>query len=199
MGLIVRPHDLLLLAGGGSWEAALSDWARTSLAGCPWAVVRRALCPPGLIPVGVRGPNRSQRHAALVPTAAVIRRVLPEALRSHPRLPHLAATLSAVARLLDGVAVWGPTGGVGFELATGRSATHAASDLDVLVRAPYRWDQAVATRLAEAFAALPARVDCLLETPRGGVNLVEWSRAGGSVVARTAHGPQLVTDPWDAA
>ncbi|MEV0826723.1 phosphoribosyl-dephospho-CoA transferase MdcG domain-containing protein [Nonomuraea rubra] len=129
----------------------------------------------------------------------MIRRVPPEALRSRPRLPHLAAALSAVARLLDGFARWGPTGGVGFELATGRPATHAASDLDVLVRAPYRWDQTMATRLAEAFAALPARVDCLLETPQGGVSLVEWSRAGGSVMARTAHGPQLVTDPWDAA
>ncbi|SDJ40878.1 malonate decarboxylase holo-ACP synthase [Nonomuraea jiangxiensis] len=197
--MIARPHDLLLLAGGGSWEAALPDWARASLAACPWAVVRRAPCPPGLVPIGIRGPSRSQRHAAIVPAVAVIHRVPPEALRSHPRLPHLAATLLAVARLLDGVAGWGPTGGVGFELATGRPATHAESDLDVLIRTPYRWDQAEATRLVEVFATLPGRVDCQLETSRGGVNLVEWSRTKGPVMARTPDGPQLVTDPWDPA
>ncbi|MEO3873698.1 malonate decarboxylase holo-ACP synthase [Nonomuraea sp. B12E4] len=197
--MIARPHDLLLLAGGGPWEATLPDWARASLAACPWAVVRRGPRPPGLIPIGVRGPSRAQRHAALVPSLAVIRRVPPEALRPHPRLTHRAATLSAVARVLDGVAVWGPTGGVGFELATGHPATHAGSDLDVLIRTPYRWDQAEATRLAEAFATLPGRVDCQLETPRGGVNLVEWSRTSGLVMVRTPHGPQLVTDPWDPA
>ncbi|WP_431933797.1 malonate decarboxylase holo-ACP synthase [Nonomuraea jabiensis] len=215
MGLNTRPHDLLQLTVGGPWEAALPHqartsltvggpweaalphWARASLAACPWAVVRRAPHPPGLVPVGVRGPSRSQRHAALVPTAAVIRRVAPEALRLRPLLPHLAATFSGVARLLDGTAIWGPTGAVGFELATGCQVTHPGSDLDLLVRTPYRWDRAGAARLAESFAALPGRVDCLLETPRGGVNLVEWARTCGPVMVRTAQGPRLVSDPWE--
>jgi phosphoribosyl-dephospho-CoA transferase len=197
MGLIPRPHDLLLLTGGGAWEAGLPDWARASLTACPWAVVRRAPQPPGLVPVGIRGPSRSQRHAALIPTCAVLRRVPPEAVRSHPRLSHLAATLSGVARLLDGAAAWGPTGGVGFELATGHPVTHPGSDLDLLVRTPYRWERARAARLADAFAALPGRTDCRLETPRGGVSLVEWARTDGPIMVRTAHGPRLVTDPWD--
>ncbi|MGR6919172.1 malonate decarboxylase holo-ACP synthase [[Actinomadura] parvosata] len=199
MGLIIRPHDLLLLSVGGAWAAALPHWARTSLARCPWAVVRRAPRPPGLIPIGVRGAGRSQRHAALVPETAVIRRLAPEALRLRPRLPHLAATLSGVARLLDGKDVWGPTGGVGFELATGCQVTHPGSDLDLLIRMPRRPDRAEATRLWEAFALLPARVDCQLETPRGGVNLVEWARSGGPVMVRAASGPRLVSDPWAPA
>jgi phosphoribosyl-dephospho-CoA transferase len=201
MALTPRPHDLLRLTGSAALAAALPGWASASLAACPWGVVRRAPHPPGLIPVGVRGPQRWQRHAVLVPADAVTRRVPPEELnRLRPRLPRLAVTLSAVAlRLaaeLDGDAVWGPTGGVGFELATGQTATHPGSDLDLLIRTPRRLEPTAAARLVDAFAALAGTVDCQLETPCGGVSLTEWARTGGPVMVRTAHGPELVTDPW---
>ncbi|GLW11303.1 malonate decarboxylase holo-ACP synthase [Microtetraspora sp. NBRC 13810] len=204
------PHDLLRLTGSAVADAVLPGWASASLAACPWGVVRRAPHPPGLIPVGVRGPARRQRHATLVPAGAVTRRVPPEDLRrERPRLPRLPAALSTalstalsaaallLAAELDGDAVWGPIGGVGFELATGRAVTHPGSDLDLLIRAPRRWERALAARLTAAFAALPRRVDCQLETPRGGISLTEWARTGGPVLARTAHGPELVDDPWD--
>ncbi|MDH2426105.1 phosphoribosyl-dephospho-CoA transferase MdcG domain-containing protein [Sphaerisporangium sp. TRM90804] len=247
MALTARPHDLLRLTAA-ALDGTPPAWAAEALAACPWGVVRRAPHPPGLIPVGVRGPERRQRHAALVPASEVTRTVPPEALRNRrPRLPHLAATLTAVARLLDGGARWdptgstdselngdpgrcptgsvglrldgdarwgptgstgleldggarwGPTGGVGFELAAGWPATHPGSDLDLLIRAPRRLERPRAARLAAAFAALPCRVDCQLETPRGGVGLVEWARPSGPVMVRTDHGPELVDDPWAPA
>ncbi|MEV5895073.1 malonate decarboxylase holo-ACP synthase [Nonomuraea fuscirosea] len=204
MGMTARPHDLVRLAGGAQ-AAELPGWAAASLAACGWAVVRRAPHPPGLIPVGVRGPRRSQRHAAFVPAGEVTRRVPPEELNRSCG-PHLSAalrdTLSAVdLRLAEEVgrgAVWGPVGSVGFELATGHRVTHPESDLDLLVRTPHRLSPATAARLVTAFAALPSRVDCQLETPRGGIALAEWARTGGPVLARTPHGPELVDDPWAA-
>ncbi|MFB4284079.1 malonate decarboxylase holo-ACP synthase [Nonomuraea sp. MTCD27] len=206
MGLTPRPHDLLRLRAGAVPDAALPGWASASLAACPWAVVRRAPHPPGLIPVGVRGPRRRQRHAALVPDAAVLRRVPPEQLdrRGRPWLSDaLAATLSAVelrlsAEVGDGV-TWGPIGGVGFELATGHPVTHRDSDVDLLIRTPHRMPPDLAARLLAAFGTLPRPVDCQLETPRGGVSLAEWARTGGPVMARTWHGPELVDDPWTPA
>ncbi|MET8138775.1 malonate decarboxylase holo-ACP synthase [Sphaerisporangium sp. NPDC005288] len=190
-------------------EEALPGWASASLAVCPWVVVRRAPHPSGLIPIGVRGPDRWQRHAALVPSHAVTHTVPPEDLRARrPADRRLAVTLSAVASLLadepegrpgDGGLVWGPTGGVGFELATGRVVTHSGSDLDLLVRTPHRLDRARAARLATAFAALPARVDCQLDTPLGGIALADWARPDGPVMVRTDHGPELVDDPWALA
>ncbi|MEV0390517.1 malonate decarboxylase holo-ACP synthase [Nonomuraea sp. NPDC050643] len=218
--MTARPHDLLRLAGSAAAGAELPGWAAASLAACGWAVVRRAPHPPGLIPIGVRGPRRSQRHAAFVPAGEVTRRVPPEKLnRPHPRGPHLPAalpatmfaalpaalcdTLSAVglrlAEELGCEAVWGPVGSVGFELATGHQVTHPSSDLDLLVRTPRRLSPATAARLVTAFAALPSRIDCQLETPRGGIGLAEWARTGGPVLARTAHGPELVDDPWGRA
>ncbi|MET8155010.1 malonate decarboxylase holo-ACP synthase [Sphaerisporangium sp. NPDC005289] len=190
-------------------EDALPGWASASLAVCPWVVVRRAPHPFGLIPIGVRGPDRWQRHAALVPSHAVTRTVSPEDLRARrPADRRLAVTLSAVASLLanepggepgDGGLVWGPTGGVGFELATGRVVTHSGSDLDLLVRTPHRLDRARAAHLATAFAALPARVDCQLDTPLGGIALADWARPDDPVMVRTDHGPELVDDPWALA
>jgi phosphoribosyl-dephospho-CoA transferase len=204
MGVTARPHDLLRLSGSAAPGDVLPGWASASLAACPWGVVRRAPHPPGLIPIGVRGPDRWQRHATDVPADAVTRLVPPEELRERrPRLPRLAVTLAAVARELtaelDGDAVWGPTGSVGFELVSGRAITHPGSDLDLVVRAPRRLERARAARLAAAFADLPARVDCQLETPRGGVGLTEWAGAGGPVMVRTDHGPELVNDPWTPA
>ncbi|MFB9476247.1 malonate decarboxylase holo-ACP synthase [Nonomuraea salmonea] len=227
--MTARPHDLLRLADGATAGAGLPGWAAASLSACGWAVVRRAPHPPGLIPIGVRGPQRSQRHAAFVPRGEVIGRVRPEELTHRPpreaeppaalptalptarraamSVPASAAlpaalwdTLSAVglrlAEELGCEAVWGPVGSVGFELATGHQVTHPASDLDLLVRTPHRLPPATAARLVIAFAALPSRVDCRLETPGGGVALAEWARTGGPVLARTAHGPELVDDPW---
>ncbi|MEU4540136.1 malonate decarboxylase holo-ACP synthase [Streptosporangium sp. NPDC023825] len=204
MAVTARPHDLLRLSGAAALGDTPPGWVPASIAACPWCVVRRAPHPPGLVPVGIRGPERWQRHAALVPRDAVIRSVPPEELRERrPWLPLLAVTLSAVTLLLagelEGDTTWGPIGGVGFELATGQPVTHPGSDLDLLIRAPRRLDRALTTRLAAVFTALPGKVDCQLETPGGGIALAEWARADGPVMARTDHGPRLVDDPWAPA
>ncbi|MEU8382852.1 malonate decarboxylase holo-ACP synthase [Streptosporangium sp. NPDC048865] len=204
MALTARPHDLLRFSGAAALDGTPPGWVPASVAACPWGVVRRALHPPGLVPVGIRGAERWQRHAALVPHDAVTRSVPPEELRGRrPWLPLLAVTLSAVTLLLtaelEADAGWGPIGAVGFELATGKPVTHLGSDLDLLIRTPLRLERAMATRLAAIFSALPGRVDCQLETPGGGVGLVEWARTGGPVMARTDHGPRLVDDPWAPA
>ncbi|MCZ7019303.1 phosphoribosyl-dephospho-CoA transferase MdcG domain-containing protein, partial [Salmonella enterica] len=88
---------------------------------------------PGYVAVGVRGRLREQRFAAVMPLAAVQRRVTPEALRGviSPRnLPALRA-LDQLRPVLAQEA-WGVTGSAGFELATGIEALHAQSDLDLL-------------------------------------------------------------------
>ncbi|MEO3810321.1 malonate decarboxylase holo-ACP synthase [Sphaerisporangium sp. B11E5] len=201
--MTARPHDLLRFTGCAALDGPVPGWAATILATCPWAVVRRAPHPPGFVPVGVRGPERRQRHAALVPVDAITSLVPPEELTGRrPRYALLGLILTAAAHVLafelDGAA-WGPIGGVGFELATGRPATHPGSDLDLLIRSPHRLDRDQAARLVAAFTALPGRVDCQVETPSGGVALTEWARPHGPVLTRTTHGPRLLDDPWAPA
>lgn len=195
-----RTHDLVRLADpAAALTGADPAWVGESLAGAPWAVVRRGTAPDGYVAVGVRGPARHQRHAAQVPVGAVQRVVRPERLRPGPdtatdRTPALAA-LRVIGPALDGLDLaWGPVGGVGFELATGRPATTPASDLDVVVRCDRLPGTGWAAALLDTLRSLPAPVDCLIETAAGGVALAELATGTGRVLLRTAGGACLV-DP----
>src|ERR687896_821157 len=197
---------MLRLTGGAGLrhEESAPAWVPTSLARAPWVVVRRARGPGGLIPVGVRGSTRAERFAALLAPDAVAARVTPEDLIAE-RVWHLAprARRMGPIRVLDAVdelfssldLVWGPTGSVGFELATGVAAAGTASDLDVVVRAPEPWPLENAREIADHLNRLPARVDAQLDAPVGAVTLAEYAR-GGRVLLRTLDGPKLVNNPW---
>jgi phosphoribosyl-dephospho-CoA transferase len=200
---------MLRLASGAGLrhEGSVPAWMRVSLARAPWVVVRRARTPTGLIPVGVRGCARGERFAAFLAPDAVAARVTPEdlaAARSWRHMPHTRRASSL--RVLDAVdelfaslgLAWGPTGSVGFELATGVAAAGAASDLDVVVRAPEPWSLENAREIAGDLARLPVRVDVQLDAPAGAVALAEYAR-GGRVLLRTPDGPSLIHDPWREA
>jgi phosphoribosyl-dephospho-CoA transferase len=202
----VRPHDLLRLADGTglSHEGSVPAWVPTSLARAPWVVVRRARAPAGLVPVGVRGSTRAQRFAALLAPDAVAARVTPEDLVAErvwhhiPRARRVGSllVLDAVDELFSSLGlVWGPTGGVGFELATGVAAAGTASDLDVVVRAPEPWPLEGAREIADHLYRLPTCVDAQLDTPAGAVMLNEYAR-GDRVLLRTPDGPRLTWNPW---
>ena len=205
----MRPHDLLRLASGAGlrYEGSVPAWVPASLTRAPWVVVRRARTPAGLIPVGVRGHARGERFAALLATDAVAARVTPEnlaAARSWRRMPRARwvgslRVLDAVDELFASLGfTWGPTGSVGFELATGVAAASTTSDLDVVVRAPEPWSLENAREIADHLNRLPARVDVQLDAAAGTVMLAEYVR-GDRVLLRTPDGPTLTRDPWREA
>ena len=138
---------------------------------------------------------------------AVAARVTPEDLvaervwRHVPRARRMGSlrVLDAVDELFSSLGLaWGPTGSVGFELATGVAAAGTASDLDVVVRAPEPWPLESAREIADHLNRLPARVDAQLDVPAGAVSLDEYAR-GGRVLLRTPDGPRLTCDPWREA
>ncbi len=202
----MRPHDLLRLADGAGihYEGPDPAWVPASLARAPWVVVRRARTTNELIPVGVRGSTRPERLAAFLAPTAVAARVSPEGLAAargwrhafRARWPGAVRVLDAVDQLFASLGLaWGPTGSVGFELATGVAVAGPASDLDVVVRAPEPWSLDRARELVEDLTRLPARIETQLDTPAGAVALAEYAR-GGRVLLRTPDGPKLVNDPW---
>jgi phosphoribosyl-dephospho-CoA transferase len=93
--------------------------------------------------------------------------------------------------------VWGPTGSVGFELASGAPTVTPESDLDIVIRAPRRLSVRSARSLCEWLARLQVHVDAQLETPDGAVSLSEYARGHVPVLQRTLYGPRLVDDPWE--
>ncbi|APR76635.1 Phosphoribosyl-dephospho-CoA transferase [Minicystis rosea] len=188
----------------------LPAWVEAALRQSPWVVVRRDHAREGSIPVGARGATRSQRFAAFAPIVEIADRISPEDLVGSrhlidPSREHTVPALNALSRVAPILARrgrrWGPGGSVGYEIATGLPATTPASDLDVILRQ----DDALATNdaidllAALVEAASPARIDVMLETPRGGVSLADLAARPARVLLRTPEGARLCEDPWTAA
>ncbi|GBD47352.1 malonate decarboxylase holo-ACP synthase [Methylopila sp. Yamaguchi] len=193
----VRPHDLLRLRTPAALEAVdAPDWVARSLAAAPWVVVRRAGFVRGRIAVGVRGNSRAERFAAVVAEAAVAERLSPEDLRDRPppRAHPAFAALAQLGPVLDAAGLpGGPAGAAGYELATGRPALTAASDLDLVLRFDGVPDMAALAAVSAAAARAPLRVDLVVETPAGAVALDELLGDSPQVLLRTPQGPRLAS------
>jgi len=192
-------HDLLW--GMTSWQlpADAPTWVIDSISAGQPVVVRRALSAAGQVAVGVRGPLREQRFAAVMEVAAITRRVRPEelchvqGLRDFPALRALAQLRS---HLDESGWVWGVSGSAGFELASGFAALHEGSDLDLILRTPRPLSRADAQALVTILDTAMCRVDLQLQTPLGAVALREWAGTASRVLLKNATQASLVTDPW---
>ena len=192
-------HDLLWGMTPAQLPADAPAWAIAALAAGQPVVVRRALSEKGLVAVGVRGVLREQRLAAFMPLDSIACRVSPEALcqvECERDLPVMQA-LKQLRPILDDCGwVWGVSGSVGFELASGFAAMHAASDLDLILRAPHMIGRNQARELVALFDQTACRVDMQLQTPLGAVALREWASGSARVLLKNAHQAVLVTNPW---
>lgn len=210
----VAPHDLLVLREPQALRYAARHpptWVASALQRAPLVVVRRAPAMGDHLPVGIRGQNRSERCAAFLPVGACGTRIAPEDLvatqawTQNKRLREIGA-IHALAEigpyLLASGLCWGPTGSVGFELASGVPTATTTSDLDVVIRAPqplaWQTAEALLTHLGEA----SARLDVQIETPCGALALAEYVRRGpygqAALLVRTSAGPGWVDDPWQS-
>ncbi|MFB4391794.1 MULTISPECIES: malonate decarboxylase holo-ACP synthase [unclassified Pseudomonas] len=193
-----KPHDLLWGMPISALPSDAPQWARAVLASGQPVVVRRATCAPGRVAVGVRGPAREQRLACDMALSCVTRQVSPSGLRCtlSEGLPALRALAYVDALLAATGLAWGPTGGVGYQLATGVAVLHPESDLDLLLHVPEPLDRTRAQALLDQLADAPCRVDVQLETPTGAIALREWASGAPRVLLKTARGPRLVGHPW---
>ncbi|WP_348761094.1 phosphoribosyl-dephospho-CoA transferase MdcG domain-containing protein, partial [uncultured Salinisphaera sp.] len=117
-------------------------------------------------------------------------------------VPALAALADIRHRLKGLSIVWGPTGAVGYELATGRAVAHRESDLDLVVRLPECCNDVLAALCEMAAAARQTyaiRCDIQLETPAGGVALADWAGEAGQMMVKSDTGPYLTANPWAVA
>lgn len=205
--ILIRPHDLLWLADATALTstAPLPDWANAGwMAKAPVVMRRQRLDDAAMLPVGLRGRERHQRFAARLPRHAVARCVSPEALMQAVTATTLpsndVAALAALMTLrpaLDATGLsWGPTGGVGFALATGLPVLHADSDLDLVLRAMSPLTVQQIELLSPLTNYTACRIDLQIDTGAGGFSFAEWMAARGCVLLKTGAGPLLTGDPW---
>ena len=94
------------------------------------------------MPVGIRGATRGERFGTWLDLASIDARSTPEQLAAAPvhaaraALPALSLLVAIKVRCDHTQLAWGPTGSVGFELASGVPTVTESSDLDLVMRAP---------------------------------------------------------------
>jgi len=199
--VIPKPHDLLKVSLNR--ETLQFEQARGAvfdlLQPTPFVVVRRACPRREWIPIGVRGPSRSERYGGWLHEDSVLRLYDPPSLKEVPpkrSLPSFEA-LSLLKKLWSGMELeWGPVGSVGFELASGAEAVSPDSDLDLLIYASQPFSCAFARELIECRATLPATLDVQVTTDAGSFALAEYAYQQGAVALRQLGGTVLVSDPW---
>ena len=89
---------------------------------------------------------------------------------------------------------WGVTGRTGYALATEIPVLHAASDLDLLIRAPQPLDREALLEWQTRVAQLPCRADTQVETPYGASPLSNG--CDGRALLKTSRGARLTATPW---
>lgn len=199
----VRPHDLLWGLPVHALADDAPDWVAEALSLGHPVVVRRALTAADEIAVGVRGVQREQRYATVMPRADIQRVVSPEQLthvENGARCWPALRALQQIRPLMDAWGlVWGVTGSAGFELATGFDALHKGSDLDLILRTPDFFSRDQAASLVRQLEIGSCRIDLQLQTPGGGVGLREWAGSARQVLLKTDEGARLISDPWHLA
>jgi phosphoribosyl-dephospho-CoA transferase len=199
----LKVHDLLQIDPDSLLGVTAPSWVNQALNSCPWVVVRRARASAGEIAVGVRGDTRSQRWGGFLSKDLIGKVVRPADLllveqSSIPRLtPAMKMLQQVIDRWRDLTLPWGPTGSVGFELATGSPVTSETSDLDIAIRAPARITVERARALWQGVVGLPTRVDIRVETPQCGFSLQEYACTSSTrILLHYPDGKRLGDDPW---
>lgn len=205
MDLIV--NDLLRIKDAGNLVGDFKNasWVYGAAKKAPLVVVRRAPYMNGLIPVGIRGKDRNERMAAFILYSDISEVITPEQLaegklwrkNKHMKETQMFKTLESVNVILEGYGMtWGPTGSVGFELASGISVINKNSDLDIVIRVPNFLTVETAKSLEVKLLSIPAKMDVQLETSKGSIALAEYARELSPVLIRTVYGPRLIKNPW---
>lgn len=203
----LKVNDLLKINTVNDLIGDFTDfpWIDEAVKRSPLVVVRRAPLINNMVPVGIRGTNRSQRLAATILDSNIIEIIKPEQLvegklwrnNKHIGETQIFKTLEAVDNIFKRYSmIWGPTGSVGFELASGVETVTATSDLDIIVRAPSFVPIKTAKDIIKELSTVITKVDIQLETPKGSLALAEYARGDNNILIRTLNGPRLIKNPW---
>jgi phosphoribosyl-dephospho-CoA transferase len=200
----VRPHDLLWIAEDSKLlPGPQPAWVREALNRMPVVVVRRAEAPPGFAAAGIRGASRELRFAALVKLTDVRSLRTPESLASergwHENPAGISVALRDLLTAFDELSyrakfVYGPVGGVGYQLATGLPVTTDTSDVDVLIRCEVPPHPLMISSIRHIAKQSAAYLDVTVEGPPGAVALEELQFR--NVLLKTSRGPRIATFTW---
>ena len=195
----LQAHDLLWGIRCDFLDSNAPVWVKATIAQEQPVVVRRATTDSTVVAVGIRGTARHQRYATQMPVSAITKQLKPEALSNVDLdgFPHLMNQLQMIQNILNQKHwIWGYTGSVGFELATGIQTVTENSDIDLLIRTEEFLTKDEAKQLLQQLEQTELKLDVQLQTPKGGVALKEWASSTGKVLLKLNDSAVLANNPW---
>ncbi len=175
---MVNVHDIVRFQDRSviTFYETVPDWLYTRPASQHYAVARRMKTTASTVAIGIRGKERSERIAGFINEQDIEQVITPKSLvrnlaqyRDSPFYPFLSEvdTIIAPFRL-----EWGPTGSIGFELATGIPVATEKSDLDMTVYVPPDLDYQLLEQLYEELQQCSFRIDVQIEFEDAGAALL---------------------------
>lgn len=195
---MVKVHDIVRFRDVGdiTFHGEVPDWVKVRPASRHHAVVRRMKTTTQTVAIGLRGKGRSERIAGFINKEDIEEIITPQSLVSSPahyRDSRFHDVLSGIDAIVSPFGYeWGPTGSVGFELATGVPVTTQASDLDMTVYVPSNFDYQVLVQLYEQLQQCPLRIDAQIEFGQmGAALLADIVKFKSGFLLRTSSGPLI--------
>lgn len=195
---MVNVHDIIRFRDVGTiaFHEGVPDWVKARPTSQHYAVVRRMKTTTQTVAIGLRGKGRSERIAGFINKAEIEEIITPRSLVSgmaHYRDSRFRAVLSEVDTIVSPFGYeWGPTGSIGFELATGIPVTTATSDLDMTVYVPSGPDYQVLVQLYEQLEQCSLRIDTQIEFGQmGAALLTDIVKFKSGFLLRTSSGPLI--------
>lgn len=200
-------HDLVFFSDVTdlTYAGSCPDWVATAVMRAPVGVIRRGQAPAGMLPVGIRGSNKSQRFGAYLPVTAVTDHLTSQEIRHFGRsnrqdkmLPIWQA-LDQINPYLDTHQYdWGLSGSAAYELVTGIPTVNQNSDLDFIAFNQEQLTPPKAQHLLDWLNSFGPHADVQIMRGQAGFSLEDYCyHHGQGVLVKSLQGPYLSADPWN--
>ncbi|MFC7686440.1 malonate decarboxylase holo-ACP synthase [Ureibacillus sp. GCM10028918] len=196
----IKVHDIVRFATIHHIETSMNlpDWVNDAPAAKNFGVVRRLPITNKIVPIGLRGDSREKRFGAFIHENNITQVISPISLVNRMDMFNGRIYTPALIRIKDEFEkyklAWGPTGSVGFEIATSILVTTPTSDIDICLYL-VQIDTELLEKVGNFIEGLDRRIDVQVEIPTLGAFLlndfIKYAKTG--FIVRTKFGPHLCT------
>lgn len=194
----INVHDIVQFATINDIQNHMNPpiWIKNAPAAQNFAVVRRMPIMNKTIPIGLRGETREERYGAFIHESNIIQVISPTSLVNRIDKQNdqsYFSTLNTIREEFEKYKlIWGPTGSIGFEIATSIGVTTPNSDIDICLYLD-QINSELLVKVGNFLEGLNRRIDVQVEIPFVGAFLLndylKYEKTG--FIVRTKFGPQL--------
>jgi len=194
----IMVHDIVKFSNIECLEkfVPFPDWVLSTTSSLEYGVVRRMPISNQKVPIGLRGVTRDQRFGTFIKEENIIEIIKPPSLVDRIEQfqeQHYSNSLERIREEFNKhKLLWGPTGSIGFELATSIKVTSTNSDIDLSIYVD-KLEYDFLKEIGDFLNTLNQRIDVQMEVPSLGAVLLQdyLNNSKTGFIVRTNFGPQM--------